>query len=191
MQPEDSTRDGKRQGERRRTEVVLKDEAGCVGAAGAAVLTHRFWTTEFQGDSSIIGRTVRLGTRSATIIGVVEPSVPYPSETEIIANVVTSPHHLDATMVDGRVHRMTELFGRLAPGADLESARASIEAAETGVRAATEAQRVLSERFAAGVATNLDVLDAQVALLQAGLDLTRARASTQLAAARLDRALGR
>ncbi len=75
--------------------------------------------------------------------------------------------------------------------ADLESARASIEAAETGVRAATEAQRVLSERFAAGVATNLDVLDAQVALLQAGLDLTRARASTQLAAARLDRALGR
>lgn len=75
--------------------------------------------------------------------------------------------------------------------ADLESARASIEAAETGVRAATEAQRVLSERFSAGVATNLDVLDAQVALLQADLDLTRARASTHLAAAQLDRALGR
>ena len=46
-----------------------------------------------------------------------EPSVPYPSETEIIANIVTSPHHLSATMVTGRVHRMTELFGRLAPGA--------------------------------------------------------------------------
>ena len=33
--------------------------------------------------------------------------MPYPSQTEIVANVVTSPHHLDATMVDGRVHRMT------------------------------------------------------------------------------------
>jgi len=39
---------------------------------------------------------------------------------------VTSPHHLDATMVDGRVHRMTELFGRLAPGATLEQARAEL-----------------------------------------------------------------
>ena len=76
-------------------------------AAGAAVLTHRFWTTTLEGDPSVIGRTVRLGTRSATIVGVLEPSVPYPAETEIIANVVTSPHHLDATMVEGRVPRMT------------------------------------------------------------------------------------
>jgi predicted permease len=65
-------------------------------------------------------------------VGVLEPSVPYPAETEIIANVVTSPHHLSATMVTGRVHRMTELFGRLAPGASLESARAELR----GVHAA-------------------------------------------------------
>ena len=54
--------------------------------------------------------------------------MPYPAETEIIANVVTSPHHLSATMVTGRVHRMTELFGRLAPGADSRSARAELRA---------------------------------------------------------------
>src|SRR6266849_2966282 len=97
-------------------------------AAGAAVLTYRFWTTSLKSDPSVLGKTVRLGTRSATIVGVLEPSVPYPAETEIIANVVTSPHHLSATMVTGRVHRMTELFGRLAPGADLESARAELRA---------------------------------------------------------------
>ena len=74
--------------------------------------------------------------------------------------------------------------------ADLESARASIEAAEAGVRAATEARRVLAERFSAGVATNTDVLTAQTSLLQAELDLTRARANSELAAARLQRALG-
>ena len=90
-------------------------------AAGVAVLTHRFWTTGLKSDPNVIGKTVRLGVRSATIIGILEPSVPYPTETEIIANVVTSPHHLSATMVTGRAHRMTELFGRLAPGADLES----------------------------------------------------------------------
>src|SRR5262245_9200125 len=86
-------------------------------AAAVAVLTYRFWSTTLQSDPSLIGRAIRLGDRMATIVGVLEPSVPYPTETEIIANVVTSPHHLDATMVDGRVHRMTELFGRLAPGA--------------------------------------------------------------------------
>jgi predicted permease len=102
-------------------------------AAGAAVLTHRFWTTEFQRDPGIIGRSIRLGDRTATIVGVLEPSVPYPTETEIIANVVTSPHHLDATMVDGRVHRMTELFGRLAPGADLETVRAELRAAHGAI----------------------------------------------------------
>jgi len=95
-------------------------------AAGAAVLTYRFWSTTFKKDPSIIGKTVRLDTRTATIVGVLEPSVPYPAETEIIANVVCSPHHLSATMVTGRVHRMTELFGRLAPGATLEQARAEL-----------------------------------------------------------------
>jgi putative ABC transport system permease protein len=98
-------------------------------AAGVVVLTYRFWSTTLKKDSSVIGKTLRLGSfgeRSATIIGVLEPSVPYPEDTEIIANVVTSPHHLSATMVTGRVHRMTELFGRLAPGATLDDARTEL-----------------------------------------------------------------
>ena len=99
-------------------------------AAGAVVLTYRFWTTALKNDPKVLGKVVRLGSfgaRSATIVGVLEPSIPYPAETEIIANVVTSPHHLSATMVTGRVHRMTELFGRLAPGATLEQARAELK----------------------------------------------------------------
>ncbi len=95
-------------------------------AAGVVVLTHRFWITALASDPAVIGKTVRLGSRPATIVGVLEPSVPYPAETELIANVVTSPHHLSATMVTGRVHRMTELFGRLAPGMDLEAARVEL-----------------------------------------------------------------
>jgi putative ABC transport system permease protein len=97
-------------------------------AAGAAVLTYRFWTSGLKKDPNVLGKTIRLGTRTATIVGVLEPSVPYPSETELFANVVTSPHHLSATMVTGRVHRMTELFARLAPGATLDSARAELRA---------------------------------------------------------------
>jgi outer membrane protein len=75
-------------------------------------------------------------------------------------------------------------------GSELESSRAAIEAANDAVRSATEARRVVGERFAAGVATSTDVLDAQVALLQAELDRTQAIANRRLAEARLVRALG-
>lgn len=99
-------------------------------APGAVVLTYKFWTQSLHSDPAVLGKAVRLdsieGSRSATVVGVLEPSVPYPVATEIIANVVTSPHHLSATMVTGREHRMTELFGRLAPGATLEQARAEL-----------------------------------------------------------------
>jgi putative ABC transport system permease protein len=109
-------------------------------AAGAIVLTNRFWSTSLHSDPGVIGKTVRLdsfgGPRSAVIVGVLEPSVPYPVETEIIANVVTSPHHLSATMVTGREHRMTEVFARLAPNAELDSARAELRTAYAAILSA-------------------------------------------------------
>jgi putative ABC transport system permease protein len=103
-------------------------------AACAAVLTYRFWNTSLNRDPSLIGRTIRLGSRTATVVGVLEPSVPYPADTEIIANMVTSPHHLGALMVTERTHRMTELFGRLAPGATVDAARAELTAAYDTMR---------------------------------------------------------
>ena len=106
-------------------------------AAGVIVLTYRFWSTVFKKDPAVIGKTVSLssiGGRSATVIGVLEPCVPYPAETEIIGNVVTSPHHLSATMVTGRIHRMTELFGKLAPGATLDQARNELRTAYAGMQ---------------------------------------------------------
>ncbi|MEX2660506.1 MAG: TolC family protein, partial [Vicinamibacterales bacterium] len=73
---------------------------------------------------------------------------------------------------------------------DVESSRAAIEAAREGIDAAVEARRVLGERYQAGVATSTDVLDAEVAVLQAELDRTRAVAAFRLAEARLARAIG-
>jgi putative ABC transport system permease protein len=97
-------------------------------AACAAVLTYRFWSASLKRDPAVIGKTVHLGSRSATVVGVLEPSVPYPADTGIIANVVTSPHHLGATMTAERTHRMTELFGRLKPGVTVEAARIELTA---------------------------------------------------------------
>ena len=146
------------------------------GAAGAVVLTHRFWTTVLQSDPTVIGQTIRLGPSTATVVGVLEPSVPYPEETQFIANVATSPHHLGATMVTDRRHRMTELFGRLAPGATLESARAELASVHASIMgehpAAYSAQaqvqlqvRTLRDQLASPARTILLVLLAAAAVV--------------------------
>ncbi len=94
---------------------------------------------------------------------------------------------VEARLADVDASLAVELRQRLA---EAESSRAAVDAAADAVRSATEARRVLGERFAAGVATSTDVLDAQVALLQAELDRTQAMAGVHLADARLARALG-
>ncbi|HEY8149907.1 MAG TPA: ABC transporter permease, partial [Vicinamibacteria bacterium] len=110
-------------------------------AAGAVVLTHRFWSEVLRGDPAVLGQTIRLDDgferetgRAAVVVGVLEPSIPYPAETELFANVVTSPHHLSATMVDGRAHRMTEVFARLSPSSTLETAQAQLKDAYAGIK---------------------------------------------------------
>ncbi len=101
-----------------------------------------------------------------------------------------------AAVEHGLRERLAELDTRIATDVlqrrlELDASLAAIKAAEDGVRSATEARRVVTERFTAGVATNTDVLDAQTDLLTAELDRTRALAQSRLAEARLTRALGR
>ena len=74
---------------------------------------------------------------------------------------------------------------------EISSGQAAVAAAAEAIRAAAEARRVVGERFRAGVIPQSDVLDADLALLQAELDRTRSLANVRLAAARLDRAVGR
>src|SRR5688572_28152372 len=60
-------------------------------AAAAVVLTYQFWSRALRSDPAVIGKTIRLGARSAQIVGVLEPSLPYPAATELIANLASSP----------------------------------------------------------------------------------------------------
>jgi len=98
------------------------------GVPPVMVLTHRFWMRHFGGDTGIVGRQVRLGSKSATVIGVVQPAPSFPDPVDALTNMVLSDHHLSAAMVLDRSHRMTEAVARLAPGATLEQARAEIAA---------------------------------------------------------------
>ena len=95
-------------------------------ATPAAVLSYQFWMQHFGGDPKVVGQPVRLNEKIATVVGVLEPVPAYPYPTDVFVNTVTSPHHLSATMVTNRSHRMSEVFARLAPGVPIDKARQEI-----------------------------------------------------------------
>ena len=90
------------------------------------VLTHEYLMRRFSGDSSVIGRQVRVDGRPVEIVGVVQPAPYFPTRMDALLNMVISEHHTSAMMVQGRTHRMTEMIARLAPGATVEQARTEV-----------------------------------------------------------------
>ena len=128
------------------------------GAAPVMVLSHEYWLSEFAGDPAAVGRVLRVNGFVSTVVGVMEPAPVYPEATDVFVNMVTSPHHLDATMVHGRTHRMTEVFARLAPGASIDQAQADIDR----ISATIHADNPDSYEAAAGYAVTLTPLQEQL-----------------------------
>jgi len=106
--------------------TLPSDDGG--GVPPVMVLTHEFWMKRFGGDSSIVGKQLQMDGTTVTVIGVVQPAPYFPDHMDALCNMVISPHHVSATMVEGRSHRMTEMIARLAPRATVEQARAEVAA---------------------------------------------------------------
>jgi predicted permease len=98
------------------------------GVPPVMVLTWEFWMKRFGGDSSVVGRQVRLDAGTATVIGVLQRAPFFPNRVDALMNMVISPHHLSAMMIQFRAHRMTEMVARLTPGATVPQARAEVAA---------------------------------------------------------------
>lgn len=112
--------------------TVGRDDDGPTAPA-VIVLSDSYWQNAFGADPEIVGKTVEINGRTATFVGVAEPAPPYPERTDIYVNMATSPHHLDASMSHDRVHRMTEVFAKLAPGASVGAARAEVSRVTTRI----------------------------------------------------------
>ena len=104
------------------------------GVQAVAVLSHEYWLKRFRGDSSIIGRQLRLDDKSVTVIGVLEPAPFFPQRVDALLNMVNSDHHISSFMIEGRTHRMTEVVARLAPTASLEQARTEVAAVSSRIQ---------------------------------------------------------
>jgi predicted permease len=109
--------------------LVPADEQ--VGAPPVVVLGHEVWRTRFGADSAIVGQSVQLGDAYATVVGVMPDGFAFP-----VAHDAWTPFR--PTVLDAAPRRGPgiTMFGRLAPGATLDDARA--ELAALGRRAARE-----------------------------------------------------
>ncbi|HET9516022.1 MAG TPA: ABC transporter permease [Gemmatimonadales bacterium] len=117
---------------------VLDERDDGTSVPPVMVLTWDFWQRRFQGDSTVIGKSVRLDGRAVEIVGVMQAAPSFPDRIDALLNMVISEHHTSAMMVHGRTHRMTQMIARLTPGAAVEQARAEV----TAIRARVQADHV-------------------------------------------------
>jgi outer membrane protein TolC len=101
-----------------------------------------------------------------------------------------------SAQADAATHELEALDRRIrlevtARALDLGAASQGVDVASRNLEAATENHRVSGDRYTEGLIPSSDLLDAETALLNAGLDRVNALAEAQLARARLDRAVGR
>jgi predicted permease len=104
-------------------------------AAPVMVLTYEYWKSRFGGDPKVIGQVVRVDGKPATVVGVAQAAPFFPGRYDALMNMVISEHHVSATMVQGRSHRMTEMIARLAPNATFEQARSEVATIRSRVQA--------------------------------------------------------
>ena len=111
-----------------RTLVDMDERAD---APPVAVIGYDLWQTRFQGDSGVVGRTVRITGIPATIVGVMPDGFAFPRTQELWV-----PLRIDVSGYEPRQGIAIRIFGRLAPGATL--ARARTELTHLGGIAASE-----------------------------------------------------
>ncbi|MGA8145094.1 MAG: ABC transporter permease [Candidatus Acidiferrales bacterium] len=88
------------------------------------ILTYGFWRSEFGGDRGIVGRTIRLDNKPATVIGVLPREFQFAPAREAPLWV---PLHLTPDPATRRSLRWMRAIGRLAPGVSLNQARAEMD----------------------------------------------------------------
>jgi predicted permease len=127
------------------------EEDAVPGGGPVVVLSHRFWRDRMGGDAAVIGRSIELNRRSFTVIGIMPEA--FRGHAVAGAPDLYIPLTMMGVAVPGfdafteRWSSWLTAVGRLAPGATLAQARASLNATLGQLE-----QRNDDERNARGVA---------------------------------------
>lgn len=109
--------------------LVPEDERP--GAPDVMVIAHDEWERRFNSDPEIVGRSLQLGSSNYAVVGVMPEGFAFP-----VNHHFWIPWRLDTAPFEPRSGPEVYIFGKLVPGATLESAQA--ELAAIGERASVE-----------------------------------------------------
>jgi putative ABC transport system permease protein len=91
------------------------------GEPSVVVIGHSVWKNRFDGDPGVVGRAVKLGTVNATIVGVMPEGFGFP-----VSQRIWTPLRTDGSVLPPRTGPVVSVFGRLAPNASIDDARAEL-----------------------------------------------------------------
>jgi predicted permease len=91
------------------------------GAPPVVVISYVLWKSRFDADPAVLGRTVKLGTTSTTIVGVMPEGFGFPVNERIWA-----PLRENGAALAPRTGPAVSIFGRLAHNASMEDAQAEL-----------------------------------------------------------------
>jgi len=160
------------------------------GAQPVILIGHEVWKRRLGGDPFIVGRTIRVGRRRYTVIGIMPPGFQFAPFWQTEAQIWI-PFDM-SSRVEDRFGRSLRLFARLRPGLSVEQARAEI----TGIAARLEKLYPASNT---GVSASVTLLQEKVtgpvrpmlALLLATAVFVLLIACTNIANLLLSRSVGR
>jgi predicted permease len=106
------------------------------------VISHTVWNTRFAGDMNVVGRSVKLGTMNATVVGVMPEGFGFPVNQRLWTAL-----RVDGSLLAPRTGPAVSIFGRLKPGTSMAEAQAELGLISTRVAAANpEAHKHLAPR---------------------------------------------
>jgi predicted permease len=105
------------------------DEDDDIGAEAVLVLSHDYWREKFGGDPGVIGRVLQMNNRPHTVVGVLPAFPEYPRANDVYMSTSACPFRAQQQVQPALGHRSfagLRVFGRLAPGATVESATTEV-----------------------------------------------------------------
>ncbi len=109
------------------------------------VISHALWSTRFANDPDVVGKTARLGTTTATIVGVMPEGFAFPVNQRIWA-----PLRVDGSLLVPRTGPPVSIFGRLTPGTSKAAAQTELGVISSRITASNpETHKNLSPRVTA------------------------------------------
>jgi len=118
---------------------LLVPEDELKSAPPVAVLTYEYWQRIFGSDPHVVGQLLDLAAKKAEIVGVLKPGVHYATTSrnqDFYVNYASNAHYMSSAMQSEWPHRMTTVYGRLAPGATPEQAQAELRTIAAGLHQA-------------------------------------------------------